>query len=548
MRLPHLSPENKDLILCFAAAATKHSGDVNDRIARSGPLSIFAAFSACVPGVLRGAAGFTKSGVAETAFNHALEKDAGFSRERDRRTVAVGKKKDPLQVGMYLLTKHRWLDPNEPADNARLVEGFSQPQAGNGVATPAAVQRPRIEEGDRSSGLAKRKRSELDLKLGILDRLQKEGAGIGQLQGQKARLHGGMDMEQGLHQQLYNLQAQQQLAQFSGDPSQQHQATLLAMGGSQLQGQGNMRLMQDLRNLPGMTGNVVFPSQTGEQHQDSFEPGGGGNTGGGGGGEVDASIQWPGGNPYVAGDSWLSEQAWDPHGRNARGGQMLSTFGNDPLNRQWGGAGGKGPTANLTGAPVQHWSTMGAGGGMGGMMTSGNGGGGALGAGISAGTANLQTAGGMSNFPQMYMLAAQGGLSGGMSGGFPGQVPLPVGQQNLGGMHMGQVFASQIPGFGQLQPMQQGMLQGQQGMLPSSGQQGMGPLGQAGMLSNLTNPSRGLPPGYGALGTAQSLNVSSLAGVAANPSDAVGNVGGVASVTAAGQGQGGVGGVGGVGG
>jgi hypothetical protein len=75
MRLPHLSPENKDLILCFAAAATKHSGDANDRIARSGPLSIFAAFSACVPGVLRGAAGFTKSGVTETAFNHALEKD-----------------------------------------------------------------------------------------------------------------------------------------------------------------------------------------------------------------------------------------------------------------------------------------------------------------------------------------------------------------------------------------------------------------------------------------------------------------------------------------
>ena len=26
---------------------------------------------------------------------------------------------------MYLLTKHRWLDPNEPADNARLVEGFN---------------------------------------------------------------------------------------------------------------------------------------------------------------------------------------------------------------------------------------------------------------------------------------------------------------------------------------------------------------------------------------------------------------------------------------
>ena len=35
-----------------------------------------------------------------------------------------------------------------------------------------------------------------------------------------------------------------------------------------------------------------------------------------------------------------SQQAWDPRGQNARG-QMLSTFGSQPLDRQWGGAGGK---------------------------------------------------------------------------------------------------------------------------------------------------------------------------------------------------------------
>ena len=197
MRLPHLSPNTQDMVLCFAAAATKHTGDANDRIARSGPLSLFAAFSTCMPGVLRGAAGCTKSGVTETAFNHTLENQvldpfvppadraqscrrrarsrgfgvregsaqdvappahandvgymwqAGFPRERDRRTVAIGKKKDPLQVlcpglcgrslrrgpdiwdrgadtqvGMYLLTKHRWLDISESYDMVKLTEGY----------------------------------------------------------------------------------------------------------------------------------------------------------------------------------------------------------------------------------------------------------------------------------------------------------------------------------------------------------------------------------------------------------------------------------------
>ena len=74
---------------------------------------------------------------------------AGFPRERDRRTVAIGKKKDPLQVlrpglygrslrrgpdiwdrgadtqvGMYLLTKHRWLDISDPSDMIKLTEGY----------------------------------------------------------------------------------------------------------------------------------------------------------------------------------------------------------------------------------------------------------------------------------------------------------------------------------------------------------------------------------------------------------------------------------------
>eukprot|EP00288_Rhodomonas_lens_P014329 CAMPEP_0177693712 /NCGR_PEP_ID=MMETSP0484_2-20121128/2546_1 /TAXON_ID=354590 /ORGANISM="Rhodomonas lens, Strain RHODO" /LENGTH=333 /DNA_ID=CAMNT_0019204541 /DNA_START=41 /DNA_END=1039 /DNA_ORIENTATION=+ len=118
------SIQNRELAKQFAQLVTVPTTCVNDMIARSGPLSIFAALSECCPECVRGCGVNQKYGIAEAEFNKAVQA-CGFIRERDRRVNAMTRSSDPLGAGMYLFSQRRWRDVNDPQDKAELESGWA---------------------------------------------------------------------------------------------------------------------------------------------------------------------------------------------------------------------------------------------------------------------------------------------------------------------------------------------------------------------------------------------------------------------------------------
>jgi len=94
-------------------------------VARSGPLSIYAALCECCPAAVRMDITGSKYGVSETQFNKCLQA-AGFERERDRRGKALNKQEDPVGAGMYLFCMRRWRDPRDATDLEELSHGWKE--------------------------------------------------------------------------------------------------------------------------------------------------------------------------------------------------------------------------------------------------------------------------------------------------------------------------------------------------------------------------------------------------------------------------------------
>ncbi|KAJ1476671.1 hypothetical protein T484DRAFT_1965163 [Baffinella frigidus] len=122
---PCPSESNKEFSKRFADLVTATTGYNNDMVARSGPLSIYAALCECCPAAVRVDANGSKYGVSETQFNKCLQQ-ASFERERDRRGKALNKNDDPVGAGMYLFCMRRWRDPRDPVDLEHLSQGWKE--------------------------------------------------------------------------------------------------------------------------------------------------------------------------------------------------------------------------------------------------------------------------------------------------------------------------------------------------------------------------------------------------------------------------------------
>ena len=121
------SETNKKFSLRFADIATAPTAHVNDMVARSGPLCIFAALRECFPGVVRiDEGGLSPVGVSKTQFNKVLQNSRRYERQRDRRCKAQNCKEDPVGAGMYLFSQRRWLDPADKKDRERLLAGWNE--------------------------------------------------------------------------------------------------------------------------------------------------------------------------------------------------------------------------------------------------------------------------------------------------------------------------------------------------------------------------------------------------------------------------------------
>jgi len=122
---PCPSESNKEFSKRYAELVTATTGKNNDMVARSGPLSIYAALCECCPAAVRVDANGSKYGVSETQFNKCLQQ-ASFERERDRRGKALNKNDDPVGAGMYLFCMRRWRDPRDPVDLEHLSQGWKE--------------------------------------------------------------------------------------------------------------------------------------------------------------------------------------------------------------------------------------------------------------------------------------------------------------------------------------------------------------------------------------------------------------------------------------
>lgn len=122
---PQASRTNKDLVLLFADLTTIPTENHMDWIARTGPVSVFAAFTQCCASCVRVHKQGPSDGITELESNKVLEDAAGFRRVRSRRAKPIvlpelgGTQSDGPG---YYFSNRRWRNPNDPADMTRMRE------------------------------------------------------------------------------------------------------------------------------------------------------------------------------------------------------------------------------------------------------------------------------------------------------------------------------------------------------------------------------------------------------------------------------------------
>lgn len=125
MGRPKASDENRAFAVAFAHAVTKPSFST-DLVARSGPLSLFAALAELFPMYARKEDDDRafRDGITETQFNKELQRK-GFVRVRDRRNFVTNRSDDPTGAGMYRFAKLQWRNPDDEDERAELIQRYN---------------------------------------------------------------------------------------------------------------------------------------------------------------------------------------------------------------------------------------------------------------------------------------------------------------------------------------------------------------------------------------------------------------------------------------